>query len=99
MTPSAPPHPDALTIPVLPDGTLADLNALANPALTQNPGALVCLMAANNETGVLHPIADLPPNACAAHGALLHIDAVQAAGRCQSGLAFPRRRQLRHLRP
>lgn len=35
-------------------------------------------MAANNETGVLHPL-DAIRALCAAHGALLHVDAVQAA--------------------
>lgn len=42
--------------------------------------ALVTLMSANNETGTLFPIAEL---AAAAHavGALVHSDAVQAAGR------------------
>ncbi|HQT46347.1 MAG TPA: aminotransferase class V-fold PLP-dependent enzyme [Acidocella sp.] len=66
-------------IPVLTDGTvdLAGLEAL----LTQNPGALVCLMAANNETGVLHDIS-AAARLCAAHEALLHVDAVQAVGRC-----------------
>ncbi|MBX9698586.1 MAG: aminotransferase class V-fold PLP-dependent enzyme, partial [Acetobacteraceae bacterium] len=47
--------PDATPIPVQADGT-ADLAALA--ALLAEPGvppALVCLMAANNETGVIHP--------------------------------------------
>ncbi len=42
--------------------------------------ALVCLMAANNETGVLHPWAEVAA-LCRRHGALLHMDAVQAAGR------------------
>ena len=37
-------------------------------------------MAANNETGVLHPIAEAAA-ICHRHGALLHVDAVQAAGR------------------
>ena len=37
-------------------------------------------MAANNETGVLHPLAEASA-LCRAHGALLHVDAVQAAGR------------------
>lgn len=42
--------------------------------------ALVSLMAANNETGVVQPVADAARLA-AAHGALTHCDAVQAAGR------------------
>jgi cysteine desulfurase len=70
--------PDATLLPVLPDGTI-DLGAL-DAALAGGPPALVCLMAANNETGVLHPIAEAAA-LCRAHGALLHVDAVQAAGR------------------
>jgi len=65
-------------VPVLADGT-ADLAALAG-MLAAEPGALLCLMAANNETGVLHDIAGAAA-LCAAHGALLHVDAVQAVGR------------------
>ena len=37
-------------------------------------------MAANNETGVIHPLAEAAA-LCREHGALLHVDAVQAAGR------------------
>lgn len=68
----------AALLPVLPDGTV-DLAAL-DAALADGGPALVCLMAANNETGVLHPIADASV-LCRRHGALLHVDAVQAAGR------------------
>ncbi|MBV1799831.1 aminotransferase class V-fold PLP-dependent enzyme [Siccirubricoccus sp. G192] len=68
----------AETIPVRPDGT-ADLAALEALLASGGP-ALVCLMAANNETGVLHPIPEVAA-LCARHGALLHVDAVQAAGR------------------
>jgi cysteine desulfurase len=57
----------------------ADLAALA-ALLQAHPGALVCLMAANNETGVLHDLA-AAARLCAEHGALLHVDAVQAVGR------------------
>lgn len=49
-------------------------------AVLREGPALVCLMAANNETGVLHPIAEAAA-LCRAAGALLHVDAVQAAGR------------------
>ncbi|MCQ8241764.1 cysteine desulfurase family protein [Rhizosaccharibacter radicis] len=42
--------------------------------------ALVCLMLANNETGVIHPVAEAAA-ICRRHGALLHVDAVQAVGR------------------
>ena len=70
--------PDALLIPVLSSGEI-DLSAL-EALLAQHPKALVCLMAANNETGVLH---DLKNAAllCAKAEALLHVDAVQAIGR------------------
>ena len=73
--------PGAAVIPVLPDGTLD--SAALESLLAAHPGALVCLMAANNETGVLHPIAEAA-HVCAAHGAVLHVDAVQAAGRCRA---------------
>lgn len=70
--------PDSVAIPVRPDGT-ADLGALA-ALLAEGPPALVCLMAANNESGVLHPLAEAAA-LCRQHGALLHVDAVQSAGR------------------
>ncbi|MCC6716525.1 MAG: aminotransferase class V-fold PLP-dependent enzyme [Acetobacteraceae bacterium] len=62
----------------------ADLAALA-AMLAERP-ALLCLMLANNETGVLHPVAEAAA-LCRAHGALLHVDAVQAAGRVPVELA------------
>jgi cysteine desulfurase len=70
--------PAAAIMPVDAAG-LADL-AWLEAELMARPGALVCVMAANNETGVLSPIAPIAA-LCAAHGALLHVDAVQAAGR------------------
>ncbi|PZW44794.1 cysteine desulfurase [Humitalea rosea] len=70
--------PGATPIPVLADGRL-DLAAL-DTLLTCSDLALVCVMAANNETGVLHPLSEIAA-LCRRHGALLHIDAVQAAGR------------------
>jgi len=72
--------PAAIEIPVHTNGTF---NAEALEDLLQtHPRALVCLMAANNETGVLHDIA-AAAKLCAAHGAILHVDAVQAAGRAR----------------
>ena len=71
-------------LPVLHDGTL-DLEALER-ALTGGEPALVCLMVANNETGVIHPLAEAAA-LCRRHGALLHLDAVQAAGRLPLSLA------------
>ena len=78
--------PEALVIPVLPDGRL-DL-AVLEDLLAQGGPALVCVMAANNESGVLHPLADVA-RLCREQGALLHVDAVQSAGRLppQPGLA------------
>jgi cysteine desulfurase len=71
-------------LPVLPDGRI-DLTAL-EAALRDGPPALVCLMAANNETGVLHPLVEAAA-LCARHGALLHVDGAQAAGRLPLSLA------------
>jgi len=72
--------PDAVVIPVNAAGRvdLAELDGL----LVAHRRALVCLMAANNETGVCHDIAGASA-VCGAHGALLHVDAVQAAGRAR----------------
>lgn len=67
----------AVVLPVDRAG-VADLDVLAR-LLAEGP-ALVCLMLANNETGVLHPVAAAAA-LCRAHGARLHVDAVQAAGR------------------
>ena len=48
--------------------------------------ALLCLMLANNETGTIQPVAEAAA-LCRAAGALLHVDAVQAAGRLAVDLA------------
>ncbi|MFB9972081.1 cysteine desulfurase family protein [Pseudoroseomonas cervicalis] len=76
--------PGIETLPVLADGTI-DLAALER-ALAQGGPALLCLMAAHNETGVLHPLAEAAA-LCRAHGALLHVDAVQMAGRLKLDLS------------
>lgn len=68
----------ATVLPVRPDGVV-DLEMLAS-VLDDEVPSLVCLMLANNETGVLQPVAEAAA-ICRAHGALLHVDAVQAAGR------------------
>jgi cysteine desulfurase len=65
-------------LPVDADGRL-DLAALA-AALTQAARPLVSVMLANNETGVIQPVAEAAALVHAA-GGLLHVDAVQAAGR------------------
>jgi cysteine desulfurase len=73
-------------IPVDPDGR-ADLAALTH-RLESLAGqrALVSLMAANNETGVIQPVADAA-EIVHRHGGLLHVDAVQAAGRIALDIA------------
>ncbi len=70
--------PGAAILPVGTGGAIA-LDALEAFLRAGGP-ALVCLMLANNETGVLHPVSQAAA-LCAAHGALLHVDAVQATGR------------------
>jgi cysteine desulfurase len=70
--------PGALTLAVNSDG-VADLEELEGLLADGHP-SLVCLMAANNETGVMQPVAEAA-ELCRRHGALLHADAVQAAGR------------------
>ncbi len=75
----------AILAPVGADG-LVDLAALA--ALLAEPAGptLLSLMLANNETGVIQPVAEA---AALAHraGALVHCDAVQAAGRVTLDMA------------
>jgi cysteine desulfurase len=66
-------------IPVDADG-IVDLNALER-VLAEKPGkALVSIMAANNETGVIQPLPEIIRIAHG-HGALVHSDAVQAFGK------------------
>lgn len=70
---------NGVRLPVSRDGVL-DLDGL-DAALSEAGGrALVSVMYANNETGVVQPIADVARRAHAA-GAIIHCDAVQAAGR------------------
>ena len=76
---------DAVQLPVLADGRL-DLGALDSALTASAMPALVCVMLANNETGVLHPVAEAA-ELCRRHGARLHVDAVQAAGRMPVSLA------------
>jgi cysteine desulfurase len=70
--------PSAGVLPVGCDGVI-DLDAL-DRELAGAPPSLVCLMLANNETGVVQPI-ETAAAICRRRGALLHVDAVQAAGR------------------
>lgn len=76
-------HTETTTvIPVTPDGVV-DLGVLEENLEKHRPGGwrpLVSLMAANNETGAIQPVADA---ARIVHdvGGVLHSDAVQVAGR------------------
>src|SRR5262249_56087257 len=62
---------------VTPSG-LVDLERLA-AALTEETG-LLSIMAANNEIGVVQPLAEIGA-LCRARGVLFHTDAAQAAGK------------------
>ncbi len=59
---------------------LADLGWLEQRLAGGGGRALVCLMLANNETGVIQPVAEAAALVRAANG-WLHVDAVQAAGK------------------
>lgn len=72
-------------LPVKMDGQL-DLDALEQALAQDEIPAFVCVMLANNETGVLHPMTDIAAT-CRKYGAHLHIDAVQAAGRMAFSVA------------
>ena len=65
-------------LPLNADG-VADL-AWLEEALSAEGRALVCLMLANNETGVIQPVAEASALVRTADG-WLHVDAVQAAGK------------------
>jgi cysteine desulfurase len=71
--------PSAEMLPVRSDG-VADLDALAAILGRSDRPALLSLMLANNETGVIQPVAAAAEIAHAA-GAAVHCDAVQAIGK------------------
>jgi cysteine desulfurase len=78
------------TIPVDADGVI-DLGWLAERLARHQAGsvqgpALVSVQLANNETGVIQPVAEIASLAHA-HGALVHCDAVQALGRIPVDMA------------
>ena len=68
---------DVQKLPVDANGVV-QLGALEE--LLAKPTALVSVMLANNETGVLQPVAEIA-QACAARGITMHTDAVQAVGK------------------
>ncbi len=65
-------------VPVTQAGVI-DVDAL-DAILAKGPRALVSVMLANNETGVVQPISEVAERVHA-NGGLLHVDAVQAAGK------------------
>ncbi|MDH5747785.1 MAG: cysteine desulfurase [Rhodospirillales bacterium] len=75
---------DAEIIPVDGNGVV-DLQALDDMLAASEEPALVSIMAANNETGVIQPVA-IAADIAHARGALFHTDAVQAAGKIPIGL-------------
>lgn len=66
-------------IPVDNNG-LIDMEKLDSMLAKDNQPALVSIILANNETGVIQPISEVVA-ICKKHGALLHCDAVQAFGK------------------
>lgn len=82
-------YPETTTrIPVTSDGVV-DLEILARELAKHHLGGwrpFVSLMAANNETGAIQPVAETSKIVHSA-GGLLHTDAVQAAGRIKLDMA------------
>jgi len=76
---------DATVIPVGSDGVV-DLAMLAALLADAARPTLVSVMLANNETGIVQPLAELVALAHR-HGALVHTDAVQAPGRLALDMA------------
>ncbi|MGE5477097.1 MAG: cysteine desulfurase family protein [Bacteroidales bacterium] len=77
--------PDAQVIPVDGDGVV-DLAALERLLAAEAAPALVSVMLANNETGVIQPVAEVARIA-RAFGALVHCDAAQGPGRLSVSLS------------
>lgn len=71
--------PHAEILPVGADGVV-DLEALARLLSRDGKPALVSVLLANNETGVIQPVAEVARLA-RSHDCLVHCDAVQAAGK------------------
>jgi cysteine desulfurase len=77
--------PDAQRIPVTVEGVV-DLDMAMRILKSAPSPSLVSLMLANNETGVIQPLAEIARGAKAL-GHLVHTDAVQAAGRLPIDMA------------
>ncbi|QGZ95087.1 cysteine desulfurase family protein [Terricaulis silvestris] len=78
-------HREMLRAPVQQDGTI-DLAVLESIVREAPKPALVAVQLANNETGVIQPIAQIAA-ICREHGAMLLVDAAQAFGRIPVNIA------------
>src|SRR5580765_5012680 len=65
---------------------IVDLARLEQQLAADPRPAIVSVMLANNETGIIQPVAEIA-GVARAHGALFHCDAVQAAGKIALGAA------------
>ena len=72
-----------LTVDLIPVNAQGQIDMHAAHALIRDDVALVSVMGANNETGVLMPTAELAALAHAA-GSLLHVDATQLVGKAMA---------------
>ena len=87
---SAVEHPSVLaaakasgkSVEIIPIDQFGRVDVVALETMLAGPKALVSVMIANNETGVIQPIHDIAALVHAA-GYLLHVDAVQAVGKRQ----------------
>ena len=79
LAPAVMQDPEAVILPVDAEG-LVDLAALERALTAAEKPCLVSVMRANNETGVVQPIAEIARIA-RAHDAMVHCDGVQAAGK------------------
>ncbi|HEX3954756.1 MAG TPA: cysteine desulfurase family protein [Stellaceae bacterium] len=77
--------PSAEPVAVDADG-IVDVDRLDAQLAADRRPALLSVMLANNETGIIQPVAEIAAVAHA-HGALLHCDAVQAAGKILVNIA------------
>ena len=78
--------PEAVKVAAVDGDCVVDISGLDELLGSMDGRAVVSVMLANNETGVIQPIADVA-RVAHAHGALVHCDAVQAVGRIPVDLA------------
>jgi len=78
--------PEALHVCPVDGAGRIDVKSLAALLAEDRGPALVAVMAANNETGVIQPLTEVAA-LCRAHGAGLVVDAVQAAGKTPLDMA------------